>query len=141
MGLRETAKAAQSAASDARAEAAAATAEAERWRRRAQAAEKDAKAARVQARRERQRAQRSTAERDEAQRLLRRKLQMAGRAADTPAIRDDPAALLAIIAELHPELERLRRENKRLRTPAGWRLQTMPYTDGGDRPVEPPDQR
>lgn len=61
---------------------------------------------------ERVRARRLVAERDEARRLLRRKLQWARHAEE---LRRDPDALLALVAELYPELERLRKEVSRLR--------------------------
>src|SRR5207253_10936272 len=88
--------------------------EAERWRRRAEAARRNAAKARDQAGRAPGRAQRSTAERDDARRLLRRKMQWAKRVSAMPGVRDDPRALLAIIAELEAELARLRREREAL---------------------------
>ena len=110
--LRAAAKAAQAATAQARRQSQARVTEAQRWQRRAQAAQRDATKAREQARRARARAQRSTAERDDARRLLRRKLQWAKRVSAMPGVRDDPQALLAIVAELHQELARLRRERQ-----------------------------
>ncbi len=112
MRLRAAAKAAQGATAQARRQSQARVTEAQRWQRRAQAARRDAATARDQARRARARAQRSTAERDDARRLLRRKLQWAKRASAMPGVRDDPQALLAIIAELHQELAWQRRERQ-----------------------------
>lgn len=63
-------------------------------------------------RQRRARAQRLVAERDEARRLLRRKLQWARHAV---VLRRDPDALLALVAELYPELEKLRKEVSKLR--------------------------
>ncbi|MFI5041708.1 MAG: hypothetical protein ACHQNA_07650 [Acidimicrobiales bacterium] len=117
--LREARTSAEAEAATARREAAAAKAESERWRRRAETAQRELAVARAQARRSRDRAERSTAERDEARRLLRHKLHLAGHAATAPRVRDDPHALLAIIAELHPELDKVRRENQGLRRMLG----------------------
>lgn len=61
---------------------------------------------------ERARAQRLVVERDEARRLLRRKLQWATHA---HGLRQDPDALLALVAEFYHELEKLRKEASRLR--------------------------
>jgi len=100
---------------EAREAADAGIADAERWRRRAERATADVARARQQSARARERAQQAIAERDEARRLLTRKLQYARHAAATPSIRDNAQELLAIIAELYPELDRVRQENKRFR--------------------------
>ena len=89
--------------------------EAERWRRKATAAEKRARTAEQRAVRERATAQRLLAERDEARRLLRRKLQWAKHA---EGLRRDPDALLALVAELYAELTKLRKEVSTLRQKA-----------------------
>ena len=89
--------------------------EAERWRRRAAAAEKRAGVAERRAAREKAAARRLLAERDEARRLLRRKLQWASHA---EGLRRDPDALLALVAELYAELAKLRKEVSTLRQPA-----------------------
>lgn len=86
--------------------------EAERWRRRAAAAEKRADTAERRAVRESAAAQRFLAERDEARRLLRRKLQWAKHAKDAGL---DAQELLALVAELYAELAELRKEVTTLR--------------------------
>ena len=86
--------------------------EAERWRAKAVAAERRAGAAERKLAAERARAQRLVAERDEARRLLKRKLQWARHA---EGLRPDPDALVALVAELYPELEKLRKEVSKLR--------------------------
>jgi hypothetical protein len=85
---------------------------AERWRRKAKAAEKRADVAEQRAVREAAAAQRFLAERDEARRLLRRKLQWAKHAG---AAHLDTQELLAMVAELYAELARLRKEIATLR--------------------------
>ena len=110
--LREAARAARSEAAESRSAAEAAQREAERWRGKASAADRRAGAAERKLAAEKARAQRLLAERDEARRLLRRKLQWA-RHAD--GLRRDPDALLALVAELYPELEKLRKEVSKLR--------------------------
>jgi flagellar motor switch/type III secretory pathway protein FliN len=107
------------AAQDARTEAAierstatAANLQAERWRRKAKAAEKRADTAEQRAVREAAAAQRFLAERDESRRLLRRKLQWAKHAG---AAHLDSQELLAMVAELYAELARLRKEIATLR--------------------------
>jgi hypothetical protein len=86
--------------------------EAERWRRRAAAAEKRAGVAERRAAREKGAARRLLAERDEARRLLRRKLQWASHA---EGLRRDPDALLTLVAELYTELAKLREDVSALR--------------------------
>lgn len=110
--LREAARAARSAAAETRSVADTAQRELERWRRKAAAAERRTGAAERKFATERARAQRLVAERDEARRLLRRKLQWARHA---EGLRRDPDALLALVAELYRELEKLRKEVSRLR--------------------------
>jgi len=95
-----------------RAVADAALQEAERWRRKAAAAEKRAETAERRAVRESAAAQRFVAERDEARRLLRRKLQWASHARDAQL---DAPELLALVAELYAELSKLRKELSALR--------------------------
>lgn len=116
LAQREAAKTAAAEAVQAKEAAGAGRADAERWRRRAERANADVARARHQAAQARERAQQAIAERDEARRLLTRKLQNARHAAAIPAVRDNPNELLAIIAELYPELDRVRQENKKLRT-------------------------
>jgi hypothetical protein len=110
--LREAVRAARSEAAASRSIAEAAQREAERWREKAAVAERRAAAAERKLAAEKFRAQRLVAERDEARRLLRRKLQWAKHA---EGLRRDPDALLALVAELYPELEKLRKEASRLR--------------------------
>ena len=86
--------------------------EADRWRRKAVAAEKRAVAAERRAAREKGSAHRLVAERDEARRLLRRKLQWAKHAEHA---RLDPQELLALVAELYAEQAKLRKEASMLR--------------------------
>lgn len=115
-------QAAQDARTEAAIERSAATAahlQAERWRRKAMAAEKRADAAEKRADAAEQRAVREAAaahrflaERDEARRLLRRKLQWAKHAG---AAHLDSQELLAMVAELYAELTRLRKEIATLR--------------------------
>jgi len=110
--IREAARAARSEAGQSRSAAEVAQREAERWRAKAAAAERRAGAAERKLAAEKVRAQRLVAERDEARRLLRRKLQWARHA---EVLRRDPDALLALVAELFAELEKLRKEASRLR--------------------------
>ena len=110
--LRDAARAARTEAAQSLSAAEAARREAERWRGKASAADRRAGAADRKLAAERARAQRLVAERDEARRLLRRKLQWARHA---EGLRRDPDALLALVAELYPELEKLRKELSRLR--------------------------
>jgi hypothetical protein len=110
--LREAARAARSEAADSRSAVEAAQREGERWRAKTAAAERRAGAAERKLALEKARAQRLIAERDEARRLLRRKLQWARHA---EGLRRDPDALLALVAELDPELEKLRKEVSKLR--------------------------
>jgi hypothetical protein len=118
--LREVAKAATAAQSRAQQEVLAAGRMADRLERRIATLQRELGVARERARRARVRAERSTAERDEARRLLTRKLQHARQAVSALGVRADPNALLAIIAELYPELDRLRQQNKALRRALGW---------------------
>ena len=110
--LREAVRAARSEAAESRFAAEAAQREGERWRAKTAAAERRAGAAERKLAAERARAQRLVAERDDARRLLRRKLQWARHA---EGLRRDPDALLALVAELYPELEKLRKEVSSLR--------------------------
>jgi hypothetical protein len=110
--LREAARAARSDAAHSRSVADMAHREAERLPAKATAAERSAGRAEQKLAAERGRAQRLVAERDEARRLLRRKLQWATHA---EGLRRDPDALLALVAELYQELEKLRKEVSRLR--------------------------
>ena len=110
--LREAARAARSEAADGRSAAEVAQREAKRWRAKAAAAERRAGVAERKLAGERARAQRLVAERDECRRLLRRKLQWATHSHE---LRQDPDALLALVAELYQELEKLRKEASRLR--------------------------
>ena len=110
--LREAARAARSEAAESRSVAETAQREAGRLRAQAAAAGRRANAAERKLAAEKARAQRLVAERDEARRLLRRKLQWARHA---EGLRRDPDALLALVAELYQELEKLRKEVSRLR--------------------------
>jgi hypothetical protein len=109
---RQAAQDARTEAANERSMATAANLVAERWRRKAKAAEKRADVAEQRAVREAAAAQRFLAERDEARRLLRRKLQWAKHAG---AAHLDTQELLAMVAELYAELARLRKENATLR--------------------------
>jgi hypothetical protein len=111
--------------------------EAERWRRRAAAAEKRADTAERRAVRESGAAKQFLAERDEARRLLRRKLQWAKRVQDAHLDVHDLLALVAELAKLRKELVTLRAKHS---LPDPW----LPYnhrteeggangTDGEDR--------
>lgn len=110
--IREAARAARSEAAQSRSAAEVAQREEKRWRAKAAAAERRAGAAERKLAAERARAQRLVAERDEARRLLKRKLQWARHA---EGLRRDPDALVALVAELYPELEMLRKEVSKLR--------------------------
>jgi hypothetical protein len=110
--LREAARAARTEAAESRRTAETAVRDANRWRARAGSAERRAEAVERKLAAEKVRAQRLVAERDEARRLLRRKLQWAKHA---EGLRRDPDALLALVAELYAELEKLRKEVSRLR--------------------------
>ena len=112
LGLRDAARAARSEAAENRAVAETAQRETERWRAKAAAAERRLGASERRLAAEKARAQRLVAERDEARRLLRRKLHWAGHA---EGLRRDPDALLALVAELYAELDRLRKEATKLR--------------------------
>lgn len=81
--------------------------QAEYWRRRAATAEQRMEGARQKVRAAEDAAQRARRERDEAQRLLKRKLQWSR---DARVLRNDPDALLALVAELRIELDQARRE-------------------------------
>jgi hypothetical protein len=81
--------------------------QAEYWRRRAGASEQRRERDQLRIRTAEQAAQRARAERDEARRLLRSKLRWAR---DARVLRDDPEALLALVAELRRELDGCRRE-------------------------------
>jgi len=110
--LREAAREALSEAADSRSAAEAAIGEAERCRAKAAAAERRAWAAERKLAAEKTRARRLLAERDQARRLVRRKLHWARHA---EGLRRDPDALLVLVAELYPELEKLRKEVSQLR--------------------------
>jgi hypothetical protein len=110
--LREAVRTVRSEAAETRSVADTAQREAERWRAKAAAAERRAGVADRNLASERARAQRLVAQRDEARRLLRRKLQWATHA---EGLRQDPDALLGLVAELYQELEKLRKEASRLR--------------------------
>ncbi|MDP8931583.1 MAG: hypothetical protein M3O70_24195 [Actinomycetota bacterium] len=107
LALRDDARAARAEASQARAEAAAARREAERWQTRAVVAQRRAHQASERARAASQAAKAARAERDEAQRLLTSKLQWAKH---PEGLRNDPEALLALVAELYEDLSELREQ-------------------------------
>jgi replicative superfamily II helicase len=98
--------------------------EAQRWQRRAAAAEKRAGTAERRAVRESAAAKRFLAERDEARRLLRRKLQWAQHAKDAHF---DAHELLALVAELYAELAKLRKELAALKAKGSTSDRSLPY--------------
>jgi hypothetical protein len=98
--------------------------EAERWRRRAAAAERRAGTAAGRAVRDSVAAKRFLAERDEARRLLRRKLQWAKHVKDAHF---DAPELLALVAELYAELAKLRKELAALRAKNSPPEPRLPY--------------
>ena len=113
LALREDARAARAEAAQARAETAAARREAERWRTRAVVAQRRAHQASERARAALQATKAARVERDEARQLLRSKLQWAKH---PEVLRDDPDALLALVADLYKELGELRRQLRNFRT-------------------------
>ena len=113
LALREDARAARAEAAHARAEAAAARREAERWKTRAVVAQRRAHQASERANAASEVAKTARAERDEARQLLKSKLQWAKH---PEVLRNDPDAVLALVADLYQELAELRRQLKDLRT-------------------------
>jgi hypothetical protein len=105
LALREAARAARAEAAESAAAADVARREADRWRARAAVADKRAQQATQRATRAESAARSAHAQRDEARRLLGRKLQWAR---DAKHLRDDPDALLALIAELNQQVADLR---------------------------------
>ncbi len=105
LALREAARAARAEAAESTTAADVARREADRWRARAAAADKRAQQATERATRAESAARSAHAQRDEARRLLGRKLRWAK---DAKHLKDDPEALLALIAELNQQVADLR---------------------------------
>jgi riboflavin biosynthesis pyrimidine reductase len=112
LAVRFDAQQARAEAAAARTGAAAARRDAAAWKARADAAEARAETAAARAATASAAAEKARAERDVARRLLTNKLQWAR---DPRVLHGDPAALLALIADLYKELSAKRRELSDLR--------------------------
>lgn len=112
LAVRTEAQEARAEAAAARRDAHAARREADEWKAKASAADARAKSAATRAVAASMAADKAWAERNEARRLLTSKMKWAS---DPGRLRDDPKALLALVADLYKELSTLRRQVGELR--------------------------